>query len=252
MGQQNYEEFVEKFKRKKTTDDCYTPAAVYEIVKDWAVEEYGLQGREIVRPFWPDTDYEKTEYPEGCVVIDNPPFSVLSKICEFYDKNGIDYFLFAPSLTLFSTYRGRCNYIACGAKVVYENGANVSTSFVTNMGEYKICTRPELARAIDAAVEAASKTRKLPKYDLCHNVITAARLGKIARHVEINIRPEEAEFVRRMDAQKELGKGLFGTGFLISDRAAAEKAAAEKAIDDEKIIFQLSDREKEIVAQLSR
>lgn len=34
-----YEEFVDKFKPKKTTDDCYTPQIVYEAVKDWAVKE---------------------------------------------------------------------------------------------------------------------------------------------------------------------------------------------------------------------
>ena len=31
---ESYEEFVEKFKIKKTTDDCYTPKNVYEIVLD--------------------------------------------------------------------------------------------------------------------------------------------------------------------------------------------------------------------------
>ena len=34
-----YEEFVDKFKPKKTTDDCYTPGAIYEVVKDWAIKE---------------------------------------------------------------------------------------------------------------------------------------------------------------------------------------------------------------------
>ena len=34
-----YEEFVEKFKPKKTTDDCYTPPTIYEIVKQWACNE---------------------------------------------------------------------------------------------------------------------------------------------------------------------------------------------------------------------
>lgn len=81
-----YEAFVEKFTPKKTTDECYTPALVYEAVRGWAVERYGLQGREIVRPFYPGGDYEHAEYPEGCVVIDNPPFSILSKICAFYQK----------------------------------------------------------------------------------------------------------------------------------------------------------------------
>ena len=32
----DYGAFVEKFKPKKTTDDCYTPPEVYETIKDWA------------------------------------------------------------------------------------------------------------------------------------------------------------------------------------------------------------------------
>lgn len=59
---ETYEEFVEKFKVKKTTDDCYTPPEVYEKVKNWAVDHYGLHGRKIVRPFYPGGDYENYEY----------------------------------------------------------------------------------------------------------------------------------------------------------------------------------------------
>ena len=39
-----YEEFVDKFKPKKTTDDCYTPGAIYEVVKDWAIKEMDRGG----------------------------------------------------------------------------------------------------------------------------------------------------------------------------------------------------------------
>ena len=31
-----YKGFVEKFKPKKTTDDCYTPLLIYEAVKECA------------------------------------------------------------------------------------------------------------------------------------------------------------------------------------------------------------------------
>ena len=41
-----YEEFVEKFKPKKTTADCYTPPTIYEIVKQWACSEYGIDPRQ--------------------------------------------------------------------------------------------------------------------------------------------------------------------------------------------------------------
>ena len=32
-----YAKFIEKFKPKKTTDDCYTPPNIYETVKTWAL-----------------------------------------------------------------------------------------------------------------------------------------------------------------------------------------------------------------------
>ena len=54
---ETYEEFVEKFKPKKTTDDCYTPQEVYDCVADWVAEKYGLDRSTFVRPFWPGGDY---------------------------------------------------------------------------------------------------------------------------------------------------------------------------------------------------
>lgn len=99
---ETYEEFVEKFKPKKTTDDCYTPPGVYAVIKDWACKEYGIDPAKIVRPFYPGGDYENFDYPEGAVVLDNPPFSILSRICGFYLDRGIPFFLFAPSLTALS------------------------------------------------------------------------------------------------------------------------------------------------------
>lgn len=89
---EEYQAFVDKFKPKKTTDDCYTPAPVYEAVKTWAVDKYGLAGRTIVRPFYPGGDYQKMTYPDGAVVIDNPPFSILAEIVDFYHAHNIDFF----------------------------------------------------------------------------------------------------------------------------------------------------------------
>lgn len=97
-----YEEFIEKFKPKLTTDDCATPEPVYDAVLGWVAEEYGVDPKCVVRPFWPGLDYQQQEYPEGCVVVDNPPFSILSKICEWYLDRDIKFFLFAPSLTALS------------------------------------------------------------------------------------------------------------------------------------------------------
>nr|DAJ20254.1 MAG TPA: DNA N-6-adenine-methyltransferase [Siphoviridae sp. ctjRi1] len=139
---ESYEEFVEKFKPKKTTDDCYTPPRVYEAVKDWAVKEYGVDPAKIVRPFYPGGDYERFEYPKGCCVLDNPPFSILAKILRHYDERGIAYFLFAPTMTLFSSMKFSLGGgIVTDIAVEYENGAKVNTSFVTSLGDARAGVR---------------------------------------------------------------------------------------------------------------
>lgn len=158
---EEYRAFVDKFKPKKTTDDCYTPPNIYEAVKTWAVNEYHIsEDTPIIRPFYPGGDYERYAYPEGCVVIDNPPFSILSKIVRFYENRNIKYFLFAPTMTLFTTAAGIARYLVCKSDVTYENGAKVNTSFVTNMDECKVRIAPDLIEAIDAAEKENLKKEK--------------------------------------------------------------------------------------------
>ena len=100
---ETYEEFVDKFRPKKTTDDCYTPPEVYEAVADYVSRRFGVRREDMVRPFWPGGDYERFDYPDGCAVVDNPPFSILAGIMEFYLDRGILFFLFAPALTALSS-----------------------------------------------------------------------------------------------------------------------------------------------------
>lgn len=200
---ESYEEFVEKFKPKKTTDDCYTPEAIYEAVKDYVVEKYDLQGREIVRPFWPGGNYKNYEYPEGCVVIDNPPFSILSQILDFYAEKKIDFFLFAPQLTMMSSAGSRCNMVITGNQIVYENKAVVATSFVTSLGEFKIDVDSTLYRRIQDVVEAENKKMKRLKYDYPAEVLTTNTIQKLAgRGVDLRIREEDCCFIRVLDSQK--------------------------------------------------
>ena len=81
---EEYKAFVDKFKPKLTTDDCYTPPNIYETVKEWVFEHYNLdKSTKVIRPFYPGGDYEHAEYPENSIVIDNPPFPILSKIEKF-------------------------------------------------------------------------------------------------------------------------------------------------------------------------
>ena len=148
---ETYEEFVAKFKKNapKTTDDCYTPQPVYEVVKEYALKLAGLTEETCtpVRPFYPGGDYRNYDYPADAYVIDNPPFSILSEIRQFYIEKGIKYFLFAPQKTLFSSMQV-CHdtRIPIDIKITYDNGAKVGTGFITNVlgSDILIKTAPEL------------------------------------------------------------------------------------------------------------
>jgi len=244
---ESYKAFVEKFKPKKTTDDCYTPDLIYEAVAGYVADHYGLDRNNFIRPFWPGADYEKEDYA-GKIVVDNPPFSILAKIRRFYLKNGIKYFIFAPALTIFSAAIEDTAVFA-GGKLEYENGAKVRTAFCTNLEPDTLCrTAPELQRRISKAKEKISEEqkKKFPKYQYPDNVVTAAKINTLSDHgVAFSIGRKSARFIRQLDAQKRSKKAIFGSGFLISSKAAAEKAAAEKAE-----VFELSEEEKEIIKQL--
>ena len=258
---EEYDAFVDKFKPKLTTDDCYTPQNIYETIRDWAVEHYGLQGAPVVRPFYPGGDYEHETYPDGCVVIDNPPFSILSQICRFYMERGIRFFLFAPALTLFSIAAGTCNYLPMSCQISYENGADVRTSFVTNLGDWKIETVPELWALVDAAntQNTHEGSVELPGYTYPDCVMTPIRIAPTSRWMALRIQASDASFARALDAQREQKKSIYGASFLLSEKAAAEKAAAEMAAAEkaaaekrEQFVWELSDREKAIVAALGK
>ena len=244
-----YEEFVEKFKPKKTTDDCYTPPSVYAVIRDWACKEYGIDPAKIVRPFYPGGDYENYEYPEGAVVLDYPPFSILASICAFYLDRGIPFFLFAPSLTAFSGRANnmRMNHIICDCQIVYENGAIVQTSFVTSYGGDIIAqTEPRLTKLVNDEVKRlrSTKTAQLPKYTSPSHIVTAAMLQRYSRYgINFKVIKKDCTPVYALDAQRSTGKAIFGGGLLLSERAAAERAAATK--------WELSARERAIVDSLS-
>ena len=86
--------------------------------------------------------------------------------------------------------------------------------------------------------------------------------------LELRIKKESAVFLRRMDAQRPIGKGIFGGGLLVSDAAAeklreatskieelkaeklrAEKLRAEKLKEANR--FELSEAERSIINQLN-
>lgn len=205
----DYEGFVEKFKAKKTTDDCYTPPAVYEAVLGWVKERYGIRENvPIVRPFWPGGDYEHFDYPEGCIVIDNPPFSILTKIVRFYSDRKVRFFLFAPSLT-FVHYakKNGVSIIPTNAAVAYENGAKIRTAFITDLElSPKIIISGKLNNLIKSANKQAKpkdrKKKKTAYYPPC--ILTSTRLCRISENTDsLEIPMNAARFTRNPVGKKK-------------------------------------------------
>ena len=210
---ETYEQFVDKFKPKKTTDDCYTPSAVMDVVNDYVERRYNVSRETFVRPFWPGGDYESEDYT-GKIVVDNPPFSILAKILRFYQAHGVPFFLFCNGLTgIYHAKKPGITFIAIGADIVYENGAKVRTAFLTNM-------EPETAARTDLELTRALKQdkRKKTKTELPPNWWTSSRLITAAGHGDaVTIPRDGATF----SAKRTDGKHIYG-GALIYEELDAE------------------------------
>ena len=225
----DYEAFTEKFKPKKTTDDCYTPPAVYDALlgyirgKGWLFEDAN-----IVRPFYPGGDYEAWPYREGDVVVDNPPFSILARIVDFYTARGVRFWLFAPHLTLFNYMSRPVQLVVCSADLTYENGAVVPTDFITDLLPQEVHVRVDgpLARLLETACKKERKPQ-LPKIKWPRNIVTSAMLGTYiaSRGGEFTIM--RGEGVRITKTGGQVKRAIFGGGLLHSDPAADRNAKAK-------------------------
>lgn len=266
----DYKGFVNKFKPKKTTDDCYTPAIVYDAIADWVVYEYGVSKSDFVRPFYPGYDYTAFDYL-GKIVVDNPPFSILGEIIRFYVNEGVKFFLFAPALTSLAHAEKSCCFICTDCSITYKNGANVNTAFLTNLEPYEIAvkTSPELSAIVDTANEKAQKKApELPKYTYPPEVVNVALITTFARHkIPVSFKRDELHFVRELDSQKAVGKKMFGAGFLTTHEKAAElielrrqaeiaKQKAEEArwlnADNSRMVWELSEHEQKIIEEMEK
>lgn len=199
-----YEEFVNKFELKLTTDDCYTPPKIYSVVLEWVKKYYGVNER-IIRPFTPNDDYKKYDYINA-VVVDNPPFSRLAEIIDYYLDNNIKFFLFAPGLTCFNylNKNRKICILPINVTITYENGAKVSTGFVTNLEDNVININSELYKLIKNCYEDKSQR----KINHSCDYICIGNCNKLAkRGVDFKIKSFK-EFVRKKDDYKIFGGGV--------------------------------------------
>lgn len=247
---EEYMEFLQKFEVKKTTDDCFTPTNIYEVVANYVAEHYGVPKKDFMRPFVPNGDYKKEKYTPASVVVDNPPFSIISEICKWYQAQNIRFFLFAPTLTIINIRSA--HKVICGNTIVYENGAKVNTSFVTNLDEFEIRSAPDLYAKIEEANNENLKQikKELPVYEYPSEVVTSSTFARFSKYgVSFSVLPESCCRISELDEQKKVKKGIFGAGYLISDSMVAERKEAErngKTVNK----WKLSEREKEIVKSL--
>jgi len=214
---ETYEQFVDKFKPKKTTDDCYTPDAVMNVVDDYVEHRYNVSRETFIRPFWPGGDFEHEDYT-GKVVVDNPPFSILTKIVRFYQERGVPFFLFCPGLTgVYQSKTPGVTFIAIHSGIVYENGAKVPTGFLTNM-EPETAARTDLE--LDSAIEELrpDKLKHKKKTEMPDNYWTSSRLNKAAGHGELVVIPRSRARFSMKTPDDEL---IFG-GAVIYEELGAE------------------------------
>ena len=270
-GNEEYNDFLEKFETKKTTDDCYTPENVYDVVASWVAKEFGLNRKNFMRPFYPGGDYQNEKYGEGKIVVDNPPFSILAQILKWYEDHGVKFFLFAPALTVITATKCDLTYIVIGGGITYENGAEVSTAFITNLdNENRFRIEPELYQLIKEKNDENTKKVELPNYAYPDNVLVPGQVQKLAKHGQtLRIKKTDCVVISELDEQKAEGKAIYGKGLLLSEKAATEKVAAEKAATEkaaaEKVaqekaaaekaaarVWKLSDRELKIVKKLGK
>ena len=262
MKSKTYDEFVEKFKPKKTTDDCYTPPIVYDSIADYVAQKYQLDRSTFCRPFYPGGDYENFDY-NNRIVVDNPPFSILSKILKFYTDNDIKFFLFAPHITAIGSLKTKPGtIIAIDVNVIYENGACVNTDFITNLepSEIYIKSDPELFAIISEAVKKTQNKNTTPKYKYPSNVVTTRDFGNFSKYgINLKILRSECYVISKLDSQKENKKTIYGAGLLVSDRVASLKSKAQaqaqaqaRANAQPDFVWSISEREHDIINNLNQ
>ena len=228
-----YQEFVKKFEAKRTTDDCYTPDVVYDAVADWVASEYNVSRANFVRPFYPGGDYQKEKYKTTDIVVDNPPFSIMSEILKFYKANGIKFFLFGPHLTLFSNTSADFTCLPIGVPVTYKNGANVNTSFITNMEpeEIRFRSEPRLYAAVKAATMEYRKEISNKQADYAydkHLFLTSHLCTMSLLGYDFKVTREESELISKLHSQEGKDTAIFGHAYIVSEAAYQRRMEFEK------------------------
>lgn len=186
-------------------DEYYTPEPIMEIIDSYVEEKFGYDRKDFIKPFFPGGDYESEDYTDK-IVVDNPPFSILSKIVDYYIEKDIKFFLFAETKTVNVACKNKgVSIITIGRDILYKNGLSVNTCFITNMPEkpYIVFDR-QLSDNIFKFYPYKSITRNIPDFV---NAIMI-RTDKITDPIYL----DDYEFIAYYEGQKLYGGGYIKKG----------------------------------------
>lgn len=226
---ETYEEFIAKFNidKPKTTDDCYTPENVWNVILRFVCDKYAVKPEQIVRPFYPGGDFERENY-DGRVVVDNPPFSIMKKIVKFYIDNDIKFFLFCNTLTppIYDFAIGKVSIII-GGGITYTNGATVNTSFITNLESAGIVYHDDLFEGLkQCRIKPKKKTAKPDNYMLLPDFGVLARAG-----LAFSIPWDDVEGIKTRTPDR---KQTFGKSIVLTGKSAEEYKKRRKEYEERK------------------
>lgn len=218
----DYDAYVAKFQRTdlpRTTDETYTPEDVYNCVVDYVDTIYPLEGHVVVRPFYPGGDYQAYNYPPNGVVIDNPPFSILTQIVRYYIGRGVPFFLFSNRLT-------SASFVSLGATVIYvetalrySNGAEIGAAFVTNLTpQWAVVCASSLRSALAEQPSQQPSKKSLKIYDYPPNLLKFSEFSALSFLEEDTAFPASSVVCTRARCE---GRSVgFDQAFLLSDEMA--------------------------------
>lgn len=218
----DYDAYVAKFQRTdlpRTTDETYTPEDVYNCVVDYVDTIYPLEGHVVVRPFYPGGDYQAYNYPPNGVVIDNPPFSILTQIVRYYIGRGIPFFLFAPHVTCSSLVRLGATVFFVEHGLRYSNGAEIGAAFVSNLTpQWAVVCASSLRRALADQPSQQPSKKSLKIYDYPHNLLKFSEFSALSFLEEDTAFPRASVVCTRARCE---GRSVgFSGAFLLSDEMA--------------------------------
>jgi hypothetical protein len=165
-------------------------------VDNFFIEKYKLQDKSIVKPFYPGGNYQNEKYEENDVVIDNPPFSIITKIIRFYNENNIKFIVYGPALTIPGASNFGIKFLK-HSSIEFLNGVKVPICFFTNLDT--------IAEMID--LDLTIPKPKKNKYD--KSILTMCRISQNLKEGQPPINLKEYEIKKNHN-----GKNVFGGYFV--------------------------------------